>query len=63
MRQNFIVFLLIFFVGSFNAQAKMYKWVDEFGQTHFGDKIPAQYLDKEHREINDQGATLKTIDA
>jgi len=63
MRQNYIVFLLMFFVATFSAHAKMYKWVDEFGQTHFGDKIPAQYLDKEHRELNDQGATIKKFDA
>jgi len=63
MHQNYIIFLLMFCVTSFSAHAKMYKWVDEFGQTHFGDKIPEQYLDKEHREINEQGAIIKKIDA
>ena len=43
------------------AEAKMYKWVDEDGQIHYSDKVPAQYL-KEHREeLNEQGATVKDI--
>ena len=45
------------------AQAKMYKWVDEKGQMHFGDKIPEQYLVKEHQELNEQGVVVKTKEA
>jgi len=45
------------------AQAKLYKWVDENGQTHFGDKVPNQYLSKEHKELNQQGATINTYSA
>jgi len=48
---------------AFTAQAKMYKWVDENGQMHFGDKIPPQYLVKEHEELNEQGVTVKHRDA
>ncbi len=32
--------VLVVIVSSFSVQAKMYKWVDEDGQMHFGDKIP-----------------------
>ena len=53
------VFLLIF-ACSMSAQAKMFKWVDEEGNTHFGDKIPDQYLAKEHKEINEQGVIVET---
>jgi hypothetical protein len=42
-------------VLSFSAHAKMYKWEDENGQIHFGDRIPAKYLVKEHDELNDSG--------
>ena len=45
------------------AQAKMYKWVDENGQMHFGDKIPEKYLVKEHQELNEQGVVVKTKEA
>ncbi len=44
---------------AFSAQAKMYKWVDEEGQVHFGDKIPAKYLVKEHEVLNQRGLTVK----
>lgn len=43
----------------FSAQAKMYKWVDENGQMHFGDKIPQKYLAKEHDELNERGMKVK----
>jgi hypothetical protein len=54
---------MFFLVCSLPVHAKMYKWVDENGQTHFGDKVPARYLKKEHKELNEQGATIKTHDA
>jgi len=37
----------------------MYKWVDENGQMHFGDKIPVKYQTKAHDEINESGAVVK----
>lgn len=52
------LFILIF-ACSLSVQAKMYKWVDEDGHTHFGDRIPNKYMNKEHRELNEQGATIK----
>ena len=63
MNHKYIYFSLLFILCSVPAQAKLYKWVDENGQTHFGDKIPTQYLSKEHKELNEQGATVKTHDA
>lgn len=63
MNHKYLSFLLLFMLCSAPVQAKLYKWVDEHGQTHFGDKIPAQYLSKEHKELNEQGATVKTHDA
>jgi len=47
----------------FSAQAKMYKWVDENGQMHFGDKIPQKYLVKEHEELNERGMKVKHKEA
>lgn len=63
MNHKYLYFSLFFILCSVPAQAKLYKWVDENGQTHFGDKIPTQYLSKEHKELNEQGATIKTYDA
>jgi len=63
MHQLRIVCLALLIITVSPVQAKMYKWVDENGQTHFGDKIPVQYLEKEHKELNAQGNTIKKIDA
>jgi len=41
----------------------MYKWVDDEGQMHFGDKIPAKYQIKEHDELSESGAVIKHQDA
>lgn len=32
---------------SLNAEAKLYKWVDNNGTTHYGETIPPEYADKE----------------
>jgi hypothetical protein len=45
------------------AGAGMYKWVDDNGEVHYGDRIPPEYSDKERRKINEQGRTLKVYDA
>jgi len=47
----------------FSAQAKMYKWVDENGDMHFGDKIPQKYLAKEHDVLNERGMKVKHKEA
>ncbi len=54
---------VILLVSPLFAQAKMYKWVDEEGQMHFGDRIPEKYLVKEHQELNDQGLVTKRKEA
>jgi len=62
---RFALFALsaMFVIISFSAQAKMYKWVDENGQIHFGDRIPPEYLVKEHEELNAQGVVMKYKEA
>jgi hypothetical protein len=56
-------FSVILLSSPLAAQAKMYKWVDENGQMHFGDKIPSKYVVKEHEELNEQGVTIKHKEA
>ena len=43
----------------FLAQAKMYKWVDDEGNMHFGDRIPPKYQVKKHEELNERGMTMR----
>jgi hypothetical protein len=38
---------------------RILKWKDDKGVTQYGDKIPAQYSDKENSVINKQGITVK----
>lgn len=39
---------------------KLYKWVDEDGNVHYGDKVPAKYAKEERKVINDQGMEVET---
>lgn len=45
------------------SYAGLNKWVDEKGQTHYGDRVPSKYLTKEHSILNDQGVTVRTNEA
>lgn len=63
MRFTLFTLSIVLFGSSFSAQAKMYKWIDEDGQMHFGDKIPPKYVVKEHDELNEQGITIKHREA
>jgi len=62
MNYKLISFFLLLSVCSLSVQAKMYKWEDEDGNVHFGDRIPTQYLNKGHKELNAQGAVVGTHD-
>jgi hypothetical protein len=39
--------------------APTYKWVDDKGIVHYGDKIPPEYAGKANKEIGKSGVTLK----
>jgi len=59
MRFTFLSLAMILAISAFPVHAKMYKWKSDEGQIHFGDKIPAKYLVKEHDELNEQGVKVK----
>jgi hypothetical protein len=40
---------------------KLYRWVDEAGDVHYGDHIPAQYADAEKQVLNEEGITVGII--
>lgn len=37
---------------------KLYRWVDENGQVHYGDRIPPQYADQDRDILNQRGVTV-----
>jgi len=41
------------------AQAAMFKWVDEKGNTHYGDRVPPQYADRAGDQLKKSGRTVK----
>ncbi len=41
------------------VMAKMYKWVDDQGTTHYGETIPPEYADKDRAELNKAGRVVK----
>ena len=63
MRFALLTLSAVILFNPFVAQAKMYKWVDDEGNMHFGDRIPAKYQVKEHQELNERGITMKHKEA
>ena len=41
------------------GNGRIVKWKDEKGVTHYGDTVPAQYLNQENTLINRQGVTVQ----
>jgi hypothetical protein len=42
-----------------NAEAKLYKWVDDKGTTHYGEVIPPEYANKDRDSLNKAGLIQK----
>jgi Domain of unknown function (DUF4124) len=52
--------------GNNNGQknsAIAYRWTDEQGVVHYGDRIPPQYAQKERTVLNSQGVEVRKLDA
>src|SRR5262249_49149529 len=43
--------------------AHAYRWTDDQGVVHYGDRIPPQYSQKAHAELNSQGVEVRKGDA
>jgi hypothetical protein len=42
---------------------RLYRWVDAEGIVHFGDTIPAEYMDIERQVVNEHGVTIEILRA
>ena len=51
--------VLIVVAFSTTAEAKLYKWVDDKGVTHYGEVIPPEYTNKSNALLSDQGRLIK----
>jgi len=43
-------------------EAKVYRWVDADGVTHYGDSIPARYAEFPKQVLNDRGITVQHLE-
>ena len=63
MHQRTVVPALVTLLACLMSQAafgaKFYRWVDEQGETHYGASVPPEYLQKQHRELSNQGVTTR----
>ena len=44
---------------SLPVAAKLYKWVDDNGTTHYGETVPPEHADKNRAEMNKAGRVIK----
>lgn len=51
------IFIVLLFCNI--AHAKIVKWVDEKGVTHYGDQLPSQYAGHSNSEISRRGIVMK----
>ncbi len=59
-RSKLLVALIVGTTFSLPAAAKLYKWVDDNGTTHYGETIPPEYANKDRSELNKSGRVIKT---
>ncbi|MDD5180851.1 MAG: DUF4124 domain-containing protein [Gallionellaceae bacterium] len=51
--------LVLFAAFSATSEAKLYKWVDDKGETHYGEVVPPEYADKDKKQINEKGREIR----
>lgn len=58
-KSKLLIALIAGLVFSLPVAAKMYKWVDDNGVTHYGETIPPEYANKDRSELNKSGRVVK----
>ena len=63
MRRLLLVFSFVFplMAVSNNPAAKMYRWVDEEGNTHYTDTIPPSQVERGHQELSKDGVKTREV--
>lgn len=56
--RSLLPLVLLALVSGPAAAQKVYKWVDENGQVHYGDKIPPEYANQDREVLNKQGLSV-----
>jgi hypothetical protein len=45
----------------FNAEAKLFKWIDSQGETHYGETIPPEYANRDTKQL-EKGRLVDRVD-
>ena len=56
-----LLFAALLLAPAANAE-KVYRWIDENGEVHFGATLPPEYADKPHQILNQAGIVIERID-
>ncbi len=56
------IFLLTLVLAGSAQAAKIYRWVDENGQVHYGTTIPPEYQNQARDELNEQGVVTERVE-
>ncbi len=59
--RNFSVLIVAFstlILGTQAAAQRLYRWVDDEGVVHYGDRVPPQYADRDRDLLNTQGVAV-----
>ena len=59
---TFILLATLLVATSATAE-RTFKWVDNEGQVHYGNRVPPEYAKTERKVINEQGRTVKVYEA
>jgi hypothetical protein len=62
MNHRFLFWLFVGAALSAPVSAKMYKWVDEKGVTHYSDRQPPDQVNQGRQELNEQGVAVKQVE-
>jgi len=60
---RFFIFLPALLITSTAVAERTFKWVDNEGQVHYGNRVPPEYAKAERKVINEQGRIVKVYEA
>ena len=58
-----LLIILFGLIISAGVHAKMFKWVDSKGKTHYGDTIPPEYANQGNEQLDKRAQVIKKTDA
>ncbi len=59
---RYLLSLLLLIAIQSSVEAKLYKWVDENGNVQYSDKMPPNYVDQSHAELDQRGLPIKQVE-